>query len=276
MPERKGKAAETGRARKSAEAGARRAKRLKRRSDFDFYRFSKRDILENLLLFFALDGCISYLFFNSFIAFVLLLPGAILFFRERKKSFIKSRKQEIIRQFLDAIQMMSASLQAGYSAENALSEAQKELVRMYPPDAVIVREFSRMEAQIRMSRNLEALFLDFGRKTEIADIISFAEVFLTAKRSGGDLLAIIRNTVNCIRQKQETTEEIETSLSGKIMEQNVMSVIPILILAYVRLTSPEFLDVMYGSVMGIGIMCICFLVYVAAYLWGQSILAIEV
>lgn len=229
-----------------------------------------------ILAYLLLDGCISYLFFSSWIAFAALLPGMAVFIRERRHTLQKHRTQEMKRQFLDGIQMVAASLQAGYSAENALSEALAELRRIYPGDAFIVREFGLMEAQIQMSRNLEELLLDFGRRCAIEDIRSFAEVFMTVKRSGGDLLGIIRNTVSCIRQKEETMQEIETCLSGKVMEQNIMSVIPVLILAYIRLTSPEFMEPMYGNLTGTAVMAVCFLVYAFAYFWGKRIIQIEV
>ncbi len=229
-----------------------------------------------MALYALLDGCISYLFFCSWIAFVILLPGMFLFLAEQRNSLQKKRAREMTRQFLDGIQMIAASLQAGYSAENSLREALRELRKMYESDAFIVREFRFMDAQIEMNRNMEELFLDFGKRSAIEDIQSFAEVFLTAKRSGGDLLAIIKNTASCIRQKQETMQEIETCLSGKMMEQNIMSLIPILILAYIKLSSPEFLAAMYGNVTGTAVMGICFAVYVAAYFWGRSIVQIEV
>lgn len=246
------------------------------RQDYSVYKFSRKELGQAILAYLVLDGCISYLFFYSGIAFVVLLPGMAVFIREWRHTLQKRRQQEMKRQFLDGIQMVAASLQAGYSAENALCESLKELRRIYPADAFIVREFGLMEVQMEMSRNLEELFLDFGRRCAIEDIRSFAEVFLTAKRSGGDLLGIIRNTASCIRQKQETMQEIETCLSGKVMEQNIMSVIPILILAYIRLTSPEFIEPMYGNLTGIAVMTVCFLVYAAAYFWGRRIVQIEV
>lgn len=207
---------------------------------------------------------------------MILLPGMALFLSERKKTLQKKRAKEMKQQFLDGIQMLSASLQAGYSVENSLSEALKELRKIYKADDFIVREFTLMEAQIGMNRNMEELFLDFGRRSAIDDIQSFAEVFLTAKRSGGDLLAIIRNTIFCIRQKQETMLEIETCLAGKAMEQNIMSIIPMAILAYINLSSPEFIASMYGNLLGIVVMTICFGVYLLAYFWGQKIIRIEV
>ena len=71
-------------------------------------------------------------------------------------------------------------------------------------------------------------------------------------------------------------QEIETCLSGKVMEQNIMSLIPIFILAYIKLSSPEFLAAMYGNTTGVAVMSCCFVVYVAAYFWGRRIVKIEV
>ena len=240
------------------------------------YRLCRKEKIRYTSVYLMLDAAVSYLFFESCIAFVLLLPGLVWFLREQQKTLQKMRMERIKRQFLDGIQMMSASLQAGYSAENAVREAIRELVKVYEPNDIIVREFRLISAQLAMSRSLEELFLDFGRRSAAEDIISFAEVLVTAKRSGGDLLAVIRNTVSCIRQKQETLQEIETSLSGKIMEQNVMSMIPILILAYIKLSSPEFLKIMYGNITEISVMAICFFIYVVAYFWGRKIVRIEV
>ena len=235
-----------------------------------------KEYLQYGALYLFLDGCISYLFFCSETAFLLFLPGIVWFLIETKKEKKKKRERELKKQFLDGIRLMATTLQAGYSPENALREAVKELKKVYTPEAYIIQEFEQMEVQIAVSRNLEVLLLDFGQRSGIDDIQSFAEVFMTAKRSGGDLLAIIRNTIACIQQKQETMQEIETCLAGKVMEQKIMSMIPLLILAYMKLASPEFLDVMYGNTAGIAIMGICLGVYGAAYIWGRKIVNIEV
>ena len=118
--------------------------------------------------------------------------------------------------------------------------------------------------------------MDLGKRSHAEDIRNFAEVFCTAKRTGGDLITVIRNTVSCIQQKQETRMEIETNLAGKIMEQNMMSMIPVGILGYVNMTSPDFLEVMYCEPMGQSVMGFCLAVYLTAYLWGKKIMEIPV
>ena len=228
------------------------------------------------LLYAGLDAAVSYLFFNSFIIFLVLSPGFLLFQKEYRAGLKKKRADQMRREFLDGIQMTAASLQAGYSLENAFRESLKELRKIYSQDSFIMREFQLLSAQVAMNRNVEDLLADMGRRSGIDDIRSLGEVVETAKRAGGDLIMIFRNTITCMRQRQETIAEIETCLAGKVMEQNVMSMVPILILAYVRLTSPEFLESMYGNTVGITVMACCFAVYIAAVLWGRSIIQIEV
>lgn len=244
--------------------------------NYTVYRFSKKEYFKYILLYLLLDAVVSELFFHSWIALALLLPGLPLFFQDRKRSLQKRRVWEMRSEFLTGMQLVNASLQAGYAVENAFREALKELTKLYDKDAFVVREFQYIVSQVRLNRTIEALLLDLGVRSGVEDIQNFAEVFYTAKRTGGDLMAVIQNTVSCIRQRQETQMEIETSLSGKMLEQTMMSALPLLILGYVKLTSPGFLDVMYGNLLGTSVMLVCFLTYLAACFWGRKIMDIQV
>lgn len=51
--------------------------------------------------------------------------------------------------------------------------------------------------------------------SKVEDIMYFAEIFRYAKRSGGDLMAVIKNTAQIIQQKEEVMSEVDTIISGK-------------------------------------------------------------
>lgn len=244
--------------------------------DYREYRLSGREFLAAIAAYAVLDGMVSYLFFRSWAAFFLLLPGAALFLKEQKKRLLKKRKAQLQSQFLMGMQLVCASLQAGYAVENAFREALPELEKVYDPEAFLVREFRFFVKQIGLNRTAEALLTDFGTRSGVEDIRNFAGIFSTAKRTGGDLIAITRNTVSSIQQKQETQQEIETSLSGKVMERNMMSAIPLCMIAYVGITSPGFLDVMYYNAAGTAVMGGCLLVYGIAFWWGRKVTEIQV
>lgn len=246
------------------------------RREHPYTRMSRADVGRYLAGDLTLILLLGWLFYDSFVSVIVLFPGMLWMLQEQKRTWRRRRKREMQRQFLDAIQMMAASLQSGYSVENAVRASAKELEKLYPRDTFIVLEFQNMALQLDRNRSVESLLQDLGERSQVEDLQSFAEVFLTVKRTGGDLLHVIRNTVSCIRQKQETVAEIETVLTGKMTEQKVMSLMPLLILLYVRLTSPEFLSGMYGNLTGRAVMTVCLLIYAVAYLWGKKIVGIEV
>ena len=244
--------------------------------DYGTYRFTRKELIRNLALYLMLDAVFSFLFYRSLIAFVIFLPGVYLFLKSRRIELTRQRSRKILAEFTTGMQMVNASLQAGYAMENAFREATAELRKIYPEDSFIMTEFRYILTQLRLNVPVESLLMDLGRRTHIEDIIHLAEVFQTAKRTGGDMIGIIRGAVTSIQAKAETREEIETNLSGKVSEQKIMSAAPLAIIAYTSLTSPGFLDVCYHSTLGILIMTGALAVYAAAYLWGKKIMQIEV
>lgn len=245
-------------------------------TDYETYPFSKKELLENVGIYVMASGCIAYLFFRSVIAFGIGMLFVGKFLQMRRRTYCRRRKRSLEKQFLTAIQVTAASLRAGYSAENAFADAVPELEKIYGKEEMIVKEFQQIAGQLQMNRNLEELLADLADRSGVEDIRNFAEVFSAAKRTGGNLIAIMEHTAFCIAQKEETRREIETALSAKKLEQNIMSLIPAGILVYVQLVSPGFLDGMYHNITGIFIMSLCLLIYGAAYLWGKKIVEIEV
>ncbi len=148
--------------------------------------------------------------------------------------------------------------------------------KKYPSDSFIVREFRRIISQLDVSIPIEKALADLSARSHIDDIRNFSEVFQTAKRTGGDLMLIIRNTVSDIQEKSETREQIEADISGKVLEQKIMSLVPILIIAYVNLTSPDFLEVCYCTAAGRLVMTVCLGLYGIAFLWGRKVMKIQI
>ena len=240
------------------------------------YRMSGGEMGKAMVLFALLGGMISYLFYRSPIAFAALLPAFALFYREYRNTLQRRQQRQMQAQFLAAMQFVCNALQAGYAIENAFREAHSQLIRVYDSKSFIILELQRINARVRLNVPMEALLTDLGRRTGLEDVIYFAEVFEVARKSGGDLIAIVRHTISQIQQKEETGREIDTMLSGKKMEQLLMSIIPMLILLYVGLTSPDFLEGMYHTAVGTVVMSIALVVYIISFLWGRKLMDIRI
>lgn len=243
---------------------------------YQIYQMNKKEHMFCIAKGVVMLVIVSHLFYASPVSFLLMLPYLYICVKKETRRLKERRLQELREQFKEGAQALLSALDTGYSVENAFEEACKDLTLMYPEGSYITTEFKRIVQGVRMNKTVEDLLYDFGERSGLEDIQNFAEIFSIAKKSGGDLLLIIRSTVNTIREKLEVQNEIATMMAGKRLEQKVMNVIPFGILAYVRLTSGGFLDVMYGNLLGILVMSGCLLVYLASVWLAEKIVDVEV
>ncbi len=244
--------------------------------DYHSYRYTTKELMRYLLEWAASSMVLGYLFYQHPVGIILLLPMGTLYLRRKKQGLVKGRRWKLNLEFMDGIQALSAALEAGYSAEHALEEASRDLLHIYSEKSMIIQEFNYMINQVHMSIPIEKALEDFGRRSGVEDIRSFSEVFGTAKRTGGDMLQIIKISRDIICDKIEVKREIITMISAKRLEANIMRIIPLFILAYLMLSSPDFLKPMYHNPFGILLMSIFLLLYFLAFLMIDRIVSIEV
>ena len=218
----------------------------------------------------------AYIFYENIFMALILSPYVYLHYKQRKKERAKKENNDFSKKFRDGIMSVSFALNVGYSIENAFVQAVEELELIYGRESDIVIKFRHIVIRLGQNENIEDIFMDFAEESGEEDIIYFAEIFRYAKRSGGDLISIIRNTTQIIQQKEEVLSEIDTIISGKKMEQKVMSIIPAVIVAYLKITAGEFIQPLYGNVYGMVIMTVCLIVCVIADMWAKRIVNIEV
>ena len=217
-----------------------------------------------------------WLYYRSAWPAMVLWPLGVWHYRRLEKECAERKKSEFLVQFKEAIQSMASSLHTGYSVENAVKETQKEMLLMYRKEEMICRELRFMVQQIYIHIPVEQIFEEFAARVRLDDVRNFASVFAAARRSGGDMTAIIQNTVNQIGDKIDVRREIDTLLAAKRYELKVMSVIPYVIIAYMALSFPEFTDCLYKNPVGAGVMSVCLGVYLAACVLGARLVNIEV
>lgn len=244
--------------------------------DYGEYHFSAKEgilaVLEGGLLILA----IGYFFYRSFLACVLLLPLFGFFVKEKKRELAKKRRQELSVQFKDLVLSLSANLKAGYSIENAMREAYRDMELLYGMDSPIALEIRHMIRGMENNVVLEKLLYDLGLRSHLPDIMQFADVFFIAKKSGGNLTEILEKTAEVIEQKIDTDKEIQLMISAKKMEQKIMNLVPFLIIFYIGSTSKGFFDVLYHNLVGIAVMTVCLAFYGAAWRLSKKIVEIEV
>ena len=102
------------------------------------------------------------------------------------------------------------------------------------------------------------------------------DIFCLANKTGGNLVEIIDSTALLISQKIAIDEEIEVIISAGKMERKIMMIIPFLIILYIDLTNKGFFLPLYHNFIGVIIMSICLLVYLAAIKFSGKIISIRI
>ena len=234
-----------------------------------------KNIFKDLAAY-AVMALVIYLFYKRIWAFVLMIPAVIIYRKYIRKERAGERRKRLQMQFKDTLMALADALSAGYSMENAIRESLNEVSQIYGEDAEICRELKTVLNQLSINTPLEDAFDELALRCGVDDISTFASIFRIARRSGGNLAAIIRKSADDIAAKSEVLSEIAVVVSSKKLEKNLMTLMPAAIILYIDLASPGLLDPLYGNAQGILIMTAALAVYVVSFLISGKIIKIEV
>ena len=242
----------------------------------DYTALRKEELVRALTVGVVVLGILGYLFYQSVVAILLMQFLLIPYYKNYKKDYYQQRLWNMNQEFKEFLLSLSAALNAGYSVENALVESKEGLGHLLGKDADMMKELDYMIAQLQLNMTVEEIFIQLEERLPIEDVHNFVDVFITAKRTGGDLIHIIKSTSTCIRDKVEVKREIQTLVTAKKFEGMIMCLTPMGILLYLQLGSPGYLSSLYHNVVGIFIMTILLFIYGVAYYLTNHIMAIEV
>jgi len=244
--------------------------------DYADYVLSRQELLLHIFAGACFAAVVGWLFYDSIIAWVLLLPLVVMSLNKKREKLCHKRKRKLELEFREVILSVSANLQAGYSVENAFQEAYKDIIVLYGTESVMTKELRLMFRRLNNNEQLEEVLADLAKRSGVQDIRDFADIFRIAKRGGGDMRSIIANTADIIGDKQEVRREIETVISEKKLEQSIMRAMPFIIIFYISFTSKGYFDSLYHNIWGWLIMTVALIVYAAACHISDKILEIEV
>lgn len=240
------------------------------------YQFTLKEWLGYGILYFAVVTMIGYLFYNSIWFSGVMILFLFPYYKLVQKKETEKRLEKLKLEFKDALTALTASLHTGYAIENAFREAYTELSLLHGEQALIVQEFDYMLKQMHVSRTVEEVVEEFAVRSGLEDIQNFSQVFFMANRSGGKLISIMDAAAETISQKIEVEREILVMIQGKKLEQRIMSVVPIAMIAYLRIGNGAFMQVLYESLVGQAVMSGCLIGYIAALWLGEKIMAIKI
>lgn len=246
------------------------------RTNYKTYVFSKKEWIFCLLQSIGITGVVNLFCYRSWWAWGLVIPVGIWYTRWKQKEMAERRRRILQNHFKDVLQSLQTAVRARYSMEQSVTECRREMERLFGERDDLVRELRYMESQMQVGVPVEQLFWNLGQRSGVEEIRNFGDIFLIARRSGGNLGKILGNLAEVLGEKIRVTGEIQVAIAGKKLEQMVMSLVPGAMILYMQLTSRGFLDVLYHNLPGALVMTGCLGVYLFSFRMGRKIVRIQV
>lgn len=218
---------------------------------YDKYSYGKLE-----WLFYAAAGTVTmaiigWIFYRNVILAALCSLAGLLYPEIKKKQLVEKRRNALRLQFKDLLYYLGVSLSAGKSVEQAFIQAHGTLKNLYPgKKSDIVNETALILKRLQMNENIESILKDFALRSGIEEIHHFADVFSVCKRTGGNLVEIIRTTSRMISERIEIKQEIETGLAAKKQEQRILSASSVIMVLFISAMGGEFMEPMFATAQG--------------------------
>lgn len=185
------------------------------------------------------------------------------------------KRNAVLRgQFRDMLDALAASLSSGSNPAEAFHSAYRDCCMQYGENSYIAKELKEIIAGAAQNVSYSEMLTSFAERSGNEDIESFAGVFEICMRKGADLKTVIRRTHGIISDKMAVNDEIATKLASNKMQNDVMSVMPIGIIAMLRFTNPSFAE-SFASPLGVIVNIIAIGIFVGSYILGQKIMDIK-
>lgn len=193
----------------------------------------------------------------------------------RTEMIVTGRIKKLKTQFRDLLEALNTSFGAGKNVTDSFHGAYDDLRMQYDENAFIVKELEVVLSCMANNIDIEVALYDFGVRSGIDDIVSFANVFKVCYHKGGNIKETIRNTHAILSEKMEISEEIETIVTGAKSEQNLMVIMPIMLIGIIKLMSEDF-AANFATPSGVLATTIGIIMFVVAYLVGRKVLSIKI
>lgn len=247
-------------------------------TNYGDYRLSIKQYLFYSILAGTVLYFIGYLFYENVILAGIIAIGGLFYPKIQRKILLSKRKEKLSLQFKEAIASLSSSLAAGRSIENSFREVVNDLKLLYPdPNTYIIKEFEIINRRVENGETIERAIEDFAIRSDIEDVINFADVFLTCKRTGGNLVEVIRRTSDVISEKIEIQQEVQVMIAQKKFESRILAVAPIGMIVLLKYSAADYLEPMYvwpGT--GPLVMTVCLAILVFSFWLSQKIMNVKV
>ena len=244
--------------------------------DYSEYQMSAIEKVILLISLAVLLTAIGILFYNTPVAAAatpfLFIPASAVYSDE----MAERRRIRLRNQFRDLLDSLASSFAGGRHMREAIEEAGNELSSIYEPDDEIMIEIKNMIKRMDDGETDRDVISDLAVRSGIEDVEMFARVFAACRETGGNMIHAMSDASSMLADKIKIENEIRAQTAQKKAEGLIISVMPVMIILFLRAVAPDYINVLYGNLTGAALMTLALGAVVYAYYLIRKITEIEI
>lgn len=246
-------------------------------TDYNDYKLSAKEKYSFYIAGYAAVFLICYLFYRSILFSLIGGFIVVIILPIYKKWKAEQQRTLLLAQFKDMLYSLSSYVAANMQISEALEGCLENLRFLYDEDTPLVKELRYMVVNIKENKENDIRLLrDLAYRSHCEDIENFVQVYSACIVTGGDLENVMKNSIEIIMDKITIEREIRTLTSQKRFEGNIITAMPLIVIMFLNVFSPDYLEPLYKTLPGRLIMTAALAGLVAAHFMTRRITKIEV
>jgi tight adherence protein B len=158
---------------------------------------------------------------------------------------IKRRVAAFVALFPEAIDLMVRALRSGLPISEAIIGAGHEI------GDPVGSELRRVEAGMRMGRDLESLLWDIATRISVPEFRFFIIALGVQRETGGNLAETLANLGDMLRRRRQMRAKIRAMSSETRATTMILGGLPVVVGLLLFLTSPAYLQPLFTDIRGL-------------------------
>lgn len=183
---------------------------------------------------------------------------------------LERRGAAFMAQLPDTLQLLSASLQAGYGLLQAVDTVVKEAS---PPSST---EFGRVLTEARLGLSLDEALEGMAERVGSEDFRWVVLAINIQRQVGGNLAALLETVAATLREREQLRRQVKVLSAEGRLSAVILSLLPVLLTAYLSVVNPEYLGELTGSGIGRALILGSLAFMGVGVLWMRKIIRIEI
>jgi len=194
------------------------------------------------------------------------LLGPSLFIKSKKRT----RFEKLNLQIGDCLTVMSNSLRAGFSFQQAMELVSKEM------DGPLAMEFGKTLREINFGTPTEQALANMALRIESDDLDLMITAVLIQRQIGGNLAEILDNISNTLRERIRIKGEIKTLTAQGRISGLVIAFMPPILFAILLVVNPSYIGALLEKQIGIYMLIAGVFSQIIGFIFIRKIVNIEV